>query len=84
MDELTKFLDRFSVNQLAERSKEKTIIQKGKQSEVLLKEADVVFCTLNESGNALMGDETFDVVIIDEAGQATELDCWIALKKLFW
>lgn len=28
-----------------------------------------------------MRHEKFDVVIIDEAAQASEPDCWIAIKK---
>ncbi|GAA5795203.1 hypothetical protein HPULCUR_000557 [Helicostylum pulchrum] len=81
LDDLTDILDRLSLDQLKERSIEKTLVRRGKKPELLLMEADVVFCTLNGSGNALMEDKTFDVVIIDEAGQATEPDCWIALLK---
>ncbi|GAA5803183.1 hypothetical protein HPULCUR_008659 [Helicostylum pulchrum] len=81
MDRLSKLMESMSIDKLATISVEKTCYQHGKSPAVLIKEADVVFCTLNGSGSVLMEDENFDVVIIDEAGQATEPDCWIALLK---
>lgn len=47
MDELTEILDGLSIEQLKERSIEKFLVRQGKQPELLLVEADVVFCTLN-------------------------------------
>ncbi|GAA5795792.1 hypothetical protein HPULCUR_001154 [Helicostylum pulchrum] len=81
MDRATELLGSLSLTQLEETAIKKVLIQHGKSSDVLIKEADVVFCTLNGSGSVLMEDKNFDVVIIDEAGQATEPDCWIALLK---
>lgn len=39
------------------------------------------FFLLFRSGSANMRNRIFDVVIIDEVGQATEPDCWVALSK---
>ncbi|GAA5795204.1 hypothetical protein HPULCUR_000558 [Helicostylum pulchrum] len=46
-----------------------------------IKKSSVIFSTLNGSGSTKMQQERFDVVIIDEAAQATEPDCWIAITK---
>ncbi|KAI8075733.1 P-loop containing nucleoside triphosphate hydrolase protein [Thamnidium elegans] len=46
-----------------------------------IKKRKVIFSTLNGSGSAKMTHERFDVVIIDEAAQASEPDCWIAITK---
>lgn len=39
----------------------------------------VVLATLHGSGGFQLRDEQFDVVIIDEASQALEAQCWVAL-----
>ena len=39
----------------------------------------VVLATLHGSGGFQLRNETFDVVIIDEASQALEAQCWVAL-----
>ncbi|SPQ18669.1 80f67aa2-ff00-4db9-a73a-690f3cb75107 [Thermothielavioides terrestris] len=39
----------------------------------------VVLATLHGSGSFQLRDEQFDVVIIDEASQALEAQCWVAL-----
>ncbi|KAI9319809.1 P-loop containing nucleoside triphosphate hydrolase protein [Dichotomocladium elegans] len=43
--------------------------------------ADVLISTLNGCGSKNMMKREFDVVIIDEATQALEAECWIALLK---
>ncbi|KAI7875357.1 P-loop containing nucleoside triphosphate hydrolase protein [Lichtheimia hyalospora FSU 10163] len=43
--------------------------------------ADVLISTLNGCGSKTMMKREFDVVIIDEATQALEAECWIALLK---
>ena len=47
----------------------------------VLKNADVVLTTLTGSSSRKLGGLTFDLVIIDEAAQALEVACWIALLK---
>lgn len=47
----------------------------------LLDSCQVVLCTLNMAGGSILKDRAFDVVIIDEAGQALEAETWIALLK---
>ncbi|RKP37806.1 DNA helicase-like protein [Dimargaris cristalligena] len=46
-----------------------------------LKSCRVVLSTLNGSGSKLLDHQNFDVVIIDEATQALEGECWIAALK---
>ncbi|EMC98995.1 hypothetical protein BAUCODRAFT_31266 [Baudoinia panamericana UAMH 10762] len=43
----------------------------------LLKQSRVVLSTLHGAGGFHLRDEKFDVVIIDEASQALEAQCWI-------
>ncbi|KAL0091006.1 AAA domain-containing protein [Phycomyces blakesleeanus] len=43
--------------------------------------AEVLISTLNGCGSRNMFKREFDVVIIDEATQALEAECWIALSK---
>ncbi|GAA5812125.1 hypothetical protein MFLAVUS_005575 [Mucor flavus] len=58
--------------------KEKVTTKKMKQK---MNAANVVFSTLNASGSSILRHKVFDVVIIDEVGQSTEPDCWVALSK---
>jgi DNA polymerase alpha-associated DNA helicase A len=45
----------------------------------LLKSSRVVLATLHGAGGNLIKDEVFDVVIVDEASQALEAQCWIPI-----
>ncbi|KAK4681737.1 hypothetical protein QC764_110050 [Podospora pseudoanserina] len=45
----------------------------------LVAKSKVVLATLHGSGGYQLRDEKFDVVIIDEASQALEAQCWVAL-----
>ncbi|KAF9973542.1 hypothetical protein BGZ73_003205 [Actinomortierella ambigua] len=57
------------------RTREKLVVKE------LLKSADVVLSTLNGCGAKTMWGEKFDVVVIDEATQAVEVECWMAITK---
>ena len=43
--------------------------------------AEVVLATCTGAGEPLLAETTFDVAVIDEAGQAIEAACWIPLLK---
>jgi len=45
----------------------------------VLSAADVVCSTNSTAGSDLMGNQTFDVLLIDEATQATAPSCWIPM-----
>uniref|UniRef100_A0A0D9VVY9 DNA helicase n=1 Tax=Leersia perrieri TaxID=77586 RepID=A0A0D9VVY9_9ORYZ len=47
----------------------------------VIKNADVVLSTLTGASSKKLDGTTFDLVIIDEAAQALEMACWIALLK---
>lgn len=48
----------------------------------VIKNADVVLTTLTGSLTNKLDRTSFDLVIIDEAAQALEVACWIALLKV--
>ncbi|KAK6408303.1 hypothetical protein LTR95_018445, partial [Oleoguttula sp. CCFEE 5521] len=43
----------------------------------LVREARVVFSTLHGAGGSALAHEAFDVLVIDEAAQALEAQCWV-------
>ena len=45
----------------------------------LVQGSKVILATLHGSGSSQLRNERFDVVIIDEASQALEAQCWVAL-----
>ncbi|KAL5708165.1 myosin ATPase [Ranunculus cassubicifolius] len=47
----------------------------------VIKNADVVLATLTGASSHKLDSTSFDLVIIDEAAQALEISCWIALLK---
>lgn len=47
----------------------------------VIKNADVVLTTLTGASSRKLDNTSFDLVIIDEAAQALEIACWIALLK---
>ncbi|OBZ85970.1 DNA polymerase alpha-associated DNA helicase A [Choanephora cucurbitarum] len=55
--------------------------QKREMAAELVSNADVIFSTLSGAGCKDLNPIEFDVIIIDEASQATEPDCWVALLK---
>lgn len=48
----------------------------------VIKNADVVLTTLTGASSRKLDHTSFDLVIIDEAAQALEIACWIALLKV--
>ncbi|KAI9348834.1 P-loop containing nucleoside triphosphate hydrolase protein [Pilaira anomala] len=56
-------------------------VRERKVVDEILTGAQVTISTLNGSGSRNMWNREFDVVIIDEATQALEAECWIALLK---
>ncbi|KAG0210152.1 hypothetical protein BGX33_005109 [Mortierella sp. NVP41] len=57
------------------RAREKLVVKE------LIQSANVVLSTLNGAAAKNLWGEKFDVVIIDEATQALEAECWIAIGK---
>jgi superfamily I DNA and/or RNA helicase len=47
----------------------------------LIDRSEVVCATLTGLDDDLLGDREFDLCVIDEAGQATEPQCWIPLPR---
>ena len=47
----------------------------------LFSEARVIACTLVGSANRVLKNQTFTTLFIDEAAQALEAACWIAIRK---
>lgn len=68
---------RQKINSLKDRSTELEI----RINESLFAEARVIACTLVGSANRLLMGQKFGTLFIDEAAQALEPACWIAIRK---
>ena len=63
------------------RMKEKATELEYQINESLFNEARVISCTLTGSANHLLVGHKFSTLFIDEAAQALEASCWIAIQK---
>lgn len=68
---------RQKINSLKDRATELEI----RINESLFSEARVIACTLVGSANRLLARQKFGTLFIDEAAQALEAACWIAIRK---
>ncbi len=68
---------RQKINSLKDRATELEI----RVNESLFAEARVIACTLVGSANRLLMGQKFGTLFIDEAAQALEPACWIAIRK---
>ena len=68
---------RQKINSLKDRATELEI----RINEALFSEARVISCTLTSSANRILTGMKFGTVFIDEAAQALEAACWIAIRK---
>lgn len=68
---------RTKINSLKDRAAELEI----RINEALFSEARVIACTLVGSANRILTGQKFGSVFIDEAAQALEAACWIAIRK---
>ena len=68
---------RTKINSLKDRANELEI----RINTDLFSEARVIACTLVSSANRLLMGQKFGTVFIDEAAQALEPACWIAIRK---
>ena len=68
---------RLKINSLKDRGTELEI----RINEALFSEARVIACTLVSSANRILIGRKFGTLFIDEAAQALEAACWIAIRK---
>ena len=68
---------RTKINSLKDRATDLEI----RISESLFSEARVIACTLAGSANRILIGQKYGTVFIDEAAQALEAACWIAVRK---
>lgn len=68
---------RKKINSLKDRATELEI----RIHSALFAEARVIACTLTSSANRILAGQKFSTLFIDEAAQALEPACWIAIRK---
>ena len=68
-------------HQKISRLKERATELEYQINESLFADARVIACTLTGSANRLLAGRRFGTLFIDEAAQAMEAACWIALQK---
>ena len=73
--------NRESRHQKIARLKDKAAELEFQIKEAIFNEARVIACTLTGSGNPLLLGRNFGTLFIDEAAQALEASCWIAIQK---
>lgn len=64
-----------------DRLREKVSVLEMEIRQTLFQNAKVIACTLAGAGHPLMHGQQFNTVFIDEAAQATEPACWIAIRR---
>lgn len=69
-----------SLKEVRQLQKEASELEKNIVKNVL-EESQVICCTLTGSENEYLENMLFDVLVIDEAAQALEPACWIAIPK---
>ncbi len=63
------------------RLRERADVLEGEIRNELFANAKVIACTLAGAGHPLMHGQQYNTVFIDEASQATEPACWIAIRR---
>lgn len=69
------------IRQKISRLKERATELELRINEELFSEARVISCTLVGSANRILNGKKFSTLFIDEAAQALEAACWIAIRK---
>lgn len=78
---LRKNGDRTAIRSRLHNLKERATALELRIHETLFAEARVIACTLVGSANHLLTGKHFSTLFIDEAAQALEAACWIAIRK---
>ena len=76
-----KGANRESLRQKINSLKDRAIELEIRINEALFSEARVIACTLVSSANRILMGMKFGTLFIDEAAQALEAACWIAIRK---